>query len=140
MVQGSGFFRSSSLVLVVGLALGSLVPTHADAAAASAEACNADLHALDSARESLEDLQQAVTQSTADRTALQTSAKALSADIAAATEATQAQRLRARRKATLEEIRSIDAIVPIIHSQAQALAAEIHHVEVAYIACIEATL
>jgi hypothetical protein len=115
----------------------------ADTAAAqtsSAQVCHDALADIAESRQTLEELEFAVGRAKANRATLLHAASEIAAQIAAAGSLAEIEALKADRRAVLEEVRTIDSLLPPIETQAKALAAQVAEAERGYIACIEASI
>jgi chromosome segregation ATPase len=108
-------------------------------AESNAEMCGAQLSELDAARVTLDELEDAVTRSKADRSELQVRDAELAAEIPQA-QGAQRKALVAERQAVKAELAAIADLLPAIEAQANALRADVESAERAYIGCIEATI
>lgn len=132
--------RRLSLLVLSTFALGAVFGTTTRAQAAEA-VCAGELQDIDAKREVLEGLQAAIAKGDADRQALADRADALAVAIAGAKDAGEpTKRLATERADVLDELAGLRKLAPAVAAQAAALASEVQADELAYVACVDATL
>jgi hypothetical protein len=118
--------------VTAAIALGIATPA---AAQTNTQACAEAMFDLQESRDTLEELETVVATAKANRGTLQHAALELSEQISAATSPEQAKKLRNDRMAVLDEIETIDSLLPPIESQANALARQVAAAEQLALTC-----